>query len=430
MAEHWDARAQEDCYYYVAYEQKDHGDAFWESGRDIAAYVAGCYDKWNPVEPGETAKPTRALEIGCGPGRLMAHVGQRMTEVHGVDVSPEMIRQAKSIHSADNLHFATVSEPRLDMHADGSLDLVYSFAVFQHIPSKDIVRSYLAESFRALRPGGLLAVQVCMRTLDYEPVEDTTWAGVIYSRAEMRQLIAEIGFRLVTMDGESDQYIWVMAVKPDPVRVSPSMPEARILSVPPAVDAEKVLSSWGAASMASMYISGLSVVDCDMNYLRVMVDDQLAETVFFGPSDYSGIRQINFVVPQELTAGAHRVDVSFSSPTCEWRASTTTDIAAPPAEILDWLWLSDGKEVSRQWQVNCQVAKVQIRGIRSIEGIKLETSYGAAAPINSSIVISHRMGWFEMNFDLPDAPAGEHQMRLHHPPTGDSEWKTVVVGET
>jgi SAM-dependent methyltransferase len=430
MAEHWDTRAQEDCYYYVAYEQRDHGDAFWNSGRDIASYVADCFDKWNPPDPDAQDQPTRALEIGCGPGRLMAHMAERITEVYGVDVSPEMIRQAKTIHSAEKLHFATVSDPTLDMHADESLDLVYSFAVFQHIPNKDIVRSYLSEAFRILRPGGMLAVQVCMRTLDYQPAEATTWAGVIYSRAEMRQLTTELGFRLVTMDGESDQYMWVMAIKPGTHSRVRATPEARILSVPPAVDSEKVLTPWGVASMASMYISGLSVDDCDMNYLRLTIDDQLAETVFFGPADYPGIRQINFVIPPTLTPAGHRIEVVFSSPTSEWQAAIATDIASPPAESLDWLWLSDGREVSRQWHVICDAIKVQVRGIRSPKGVTLETSYGAVLSSSGTIVISERLGWYEMNFDSPEAPTGQHQMRLHHPATGDTEWKTVKIGES
>ena len=130
MAEHWDARAQEDCYYYVAYEQRDHGDAFWNGGRDIASYVADCFDKWNPPDHDAQDQLTRVLEIGFGPGRLMAHMAERMTEVYGVDVSPEMMRQAKKIHSAENLHFAPVRDPTLDMHADASLDLVSLFAVF------------------------------------------------------------------------------------------------------------------------------------------------------------------------------------------------------------------------------------------------------------------------------------------------------------
>ena len=37
----------------------------------------------------------RALEIGCGPGRLMKPMSRHFGEIHGVDVSDEMIARAR-----------------------------------------------------------------------------------------------------------------------------------------------------------------------------------------------------------------------------------------------------------------------------------------------------------------------------------------------
>jgi hypothetical protein len=48
MAEHGDAQAQEDCYHRVACDQKDHGEAFWNSGLNVASNAADCFGKWNP----------------------------------------------------------------------------------------------------------------------------------------------------------------------------------------------------------------------------------------------------------------------------------------------------------------------------------------------------------------------------------------------
>jgi SAM-dependent methyltransferase len=42
----------------------------------------------------------------------------------------------------------------------GSFDLVYSRYVLQHLPGRAMVRSYLAEFIRVLRPGGLLVFQL------------------------------------------------------------------------------------------------------------------------------------------------------------------------------------------------------------------------------------------------------------------------------
>ena len=45
--------------------------------------------------PGERARARRALEIGCGPGRLLKPMAEKFGEIHGVDVSDEMIGLAR-----------------------------------------------------------------------------------------------------------------------------------------------------------------------------------------------------------------------------------------------------------------------------------------------------------------------------------------------
>ncbi len=80
-------------------------------------------------------KPDRVLDYGCGVGRLVVPLAHRSSEVIGVDISPEMLELARAnctrLHatSARLLH---VSE--LDTVAPGTMDLVHSFIVFQHIP--------------------------------------------------------------------------------------------------------------------------------------------------------------------------------------------------------------------------------------------------------------------------------------------------------
>ena len=46
-----------------------------------------------------------ALEIGCGPGRLMRPLSRHFAEIHGVDVSDEMIRLAQErLRDTPNAH--------------------------------------------------------------------------------------------------------------------------------------------------------------------------------------------------------------------------------------------------------------------------------------------------------------------------------------
>ena len=47
------------------------------------------------LPPAANPRARRALEIGCGPGRLMRPMSRHFGEIHGVDVSDEMIRLAR-----------------------------------------------------------------------------------------------------------------------------------------------------------------------------------------------------------------------------------------------------------------------------------------------------------------------------------------------
>src|SRR5208283_915076 len=90
MRADWNRRAAEDAYYYVAFGRKEQDDAeFFASARDV---IRGLSAEWTRL-----AGRAAALEIGCGPGRLMAPLAGAFDEIHGVDVSDEMIRRAREL---------------------------------------------------------------------------------------------------------------------------------------------------------------------------------------------------------------------------------------------------------------------------------------------------------------------------------------------
>ena len=61
---------------------------------------------------------------------------------------------------------------------DESLDLVVSFQVLQHIPDKEVIRDYIADSFRALRPGGYARLHVKTKPWKGAGPTPNTWDGV------------------------------------------------------------------------------------------------------------------------------------------------------------------------------------------------------------------------------------------------------------
>lgn len=79
----------------------------------------------------------RALDFGCGVGRLVIPLSEVSQEVLGVDVSDSMLNEARKNCEAQfikNVNFAK-SDDNLSL-LNGTYDLIHSTMVFQHIPVK------------------------------------------------------------------------------------------------------------------------------------------------------------------------------------------------------------------------------------------------------------------------------------------------------
>lgn len=130
-------------------------DEFLRTGREEIDALIGYLD-----DRGLTGSRRRALDFGCGAGRLTHALAAHFDEVIGIDIASSMIDVAKRLHArVPNLEFRVNTSTRLESIASDSLDLVYTRLVLQHIPPR-YVREYLAEFVRALGPGGVLVFQL------------------------------------------------------------------------------------------------------------------------------------------------------------------------------------------------------------------------------------------------------------------------------
>lgn len=107
----------------------------------------------------------RALDFGCGVGRLSQALAGHANEVIGVDLAPSMLDAARKLdRSGGRCRFILNDTADLRQFPDGYFDLVYSALVLQHLPRAAIDR-YLIEFMRILRPGGVAVVQVPTKTM-------------------------------------------------------------------------------------------------------------------------------------------------------------------------------------------------------------------------------------------------------------------------
>ncbi len=117
-------------------------------------------------ELGYPSQHERALDFGCGVGRLTRALSGRFQQAVGVDISDEMIRLARELNPGENPSFELNTRSDLSEFPSASFDFVYSALVLQHLPHRDLVRAYLREFVRVLSPGGLAVFQ----TLEHLPV--------------------------------------------------------------------------------------------------------------------------------------------------------------------------------------------------------------------------------------------------------------------
>ncbi|MEU0698818.1 class I SAM-dependent methyltransferase [Streptomyces niveus] len=93
-------------------------------------------------------------DVGCGPGRITAHLRQLGVDAFGMDLSPGMIEVARRDYPG--LRFDLGSMTDLDL-PDASITGLVAWYSLIHIPD-DEIRSVLAHFRRVIRPGGPLVI--------------------------------------------------------------------------------------------------------------------------------------------------------------------------------------------------------------------------------------------------------------------------------
>jgi SAM-dependent methyltransferase len=223
MRRDWDRRARENARYYVATGQEKWSDEeFYEAGeQELRDQILN--DLVNICQ-GKDPKTMKVLEIGCGAGRVTRALARFFGEVYAVDISRHMVRQARQavagfpharVFRNNGRDLSIVRShwwQRFGIGGTLQFDFAFSCLVFQHIPSREVIYSYLAEVNRLLRPGALFKFQVQGYT-KMEPDLDDSWIGQAFNSEDARQLARSSGFELRYQYGVGSQYYWLWFFK-------------------------------------------------------------------------------------------------------------------------------------------------------------------------------------------------------------------------
>ena len=209
----WDRRARENARHFVETSRTDWTDQdFFASGEraiaeDILTDTVNVYQGKDPLQ-------MRVLEIGCGAGRLTRALSNIFGEVHAVDVSGEMVARARAaLQDRPNVTFYQNNGCDLSVVPPLVFDFAYSSLVFQHIPSREVIETYVREVHRLLRPGALFKFQVQGHPLE-DSAPDDTWNGVSFTQVQATAMARRCGFEHRHSFGAGDQYFTLWFFKP------------------------------------------------------------------------------------------------------------------------------------------------------------------------------------------------------------------------
>jgi SAM-dependent methyltransferase len=127
-------------------------DEFFATGEAEIAHVFSV-----AASLGRPSRRERALDFGCGVGRLTRALCTRFEHALGIDISAAMVEQARLLNEGfDGCEFRVNAAADLSRFETGSVDFVYSSIALQHIPTVAEIELYVTDFLRVVRGDGLV----------------------------------------------------------------------------------------------------------------------------------------------------------------------------------------------------------------------------------------------------------------------------------
>ena len=157
LQKNWNKFGQQDPLYAILLEEDKKGnkwkpEQFFERGRQEIDYIMD----YTTNALGLTVSRRRALDFGCGVGRLTQALTKYFEEVVGIDIAPSMIEGARKYNQfGDRCKYVLNERDDLRSFETNSIDFIYSNIVLHHM-RPEYCKAYLKEFLRVLAPNGLL----------------------------------------------------------------------------------------------------------------------------------------------------------------------------------------------------------------------------------------------------------------------------------
>lgn len=195
----WDGLAKENSKYYI---NSDYGkgitdEQFVNSGEnDYKRLILE-----DPLIPLDRT----ILEIGCGNGRMTEFLARDFNVVLATDISSEMIKEAElRLRNCNNIILMETDGESIPIY-NKSFDVAFSYLVFQHMKTKEMIEKNFDEVYRLLKPDGIFKVLLRADEVDV----NKWWGGV---KADETYPLS-IGFKLLKKEQIKDYGLWLWLQK-------------------------------------------------------------------------------------------------------------------------------------------------------------------------------------------------------------------------
>ncbi|MEZ6091571.1 MAG: class I SAM-dependent methyltransferase [Pirellulaceae bacterium] len=160
------------------------------------------------------------LDYGCGVGRASRALALQGIKVIAVDVAPKMLEHLKQYCGDLDVRCELSDGYGCPTVASASLDAAISQYCFQHMPSREIVCSVLADIHRMLKPSAWFRLQSIDHGQEVQ-VDRAEFLGVRQRLSEMLSAAESTGFKVASVicetlpDGVSSYVMTLEKIKHD-----------------------------------------------------------------------------------------------------------------------------------------------------------------------------------------------------------------------
>lgn len=160
LKKNWDEFGKQDPLWSILTDPTKKGnkwtsEEFFKTGEEEIKSVLTYIDSL-----GVAYSRNRALDFGCGVGRLTQALCYYFQECYGIDIAPSMIELATKYNRyGSKCKYYINDSDNMNIFESNYFNFIYSKIVLQHI-RPEFTKNYLKEFMRILAPGGLLVFQV------------------------------------------------------------------------------------------------------------------------------------------------------------------------------------------------------------------------------------------------------------------------------